>query len=107
MNREIINNRFKLAYHRLIAEALQDNPYLLEQARAVVMGWQQSEPTPKFVTEWGYLLAKPIDDVRREIAKTDSFYDWLRNSSPFAELKPGLLSPEARKSLWQSLQAGQ
>jgi len=84
VNQEIRNDRFKLAHHRVVARALKSYPGLLDEARDVVRAWKQDFPRPFYVDEWDKLLARPIEEVRREIVRRSPHLNRLRISSPFA-----------------------
>lgn len=95
MNRETVNDRFKLAHHRLVARALRDNPALLDEAREVVRGWKQNNGNPSYVEAWERLLSRPADEVRREITRRTPQATRLRISSPFALTPTRLLDRDS------------
>ena len=101
VNRETINDRFKLAFHRVVARRLKQDPALLEGARAIVRGWSEEASAPDFVAEWGDLLARPMDDVRRTIVRRNEDLKRLRVSSPFSMLGEQVMDDAARMKLWR------
>jgi len=106
VNREFINNRFKLACHRLVARELRRDQSLLEDAKEIVRQWS-SEPSPAaFVSDWANLLSNPVEDLCREMVKRDEHMTWLRISSPFLNLIPQYLSNDDRLRLWKIVKRG-
>ena len=101
VNRESINNRFKLAFHRLVARRLKSSPPLLKRARAVVRAWMSYPDAPAYVTAWEHLLSKPVGEICREIVSRSERHELLRNSSPFSRLRPMIMLEEDRRRLWQ------
>ncbi len=99
MNRESINDRFKLAHHRLVARALRDNPALLDEAREVVRGWKRKSGNPSYVKDWERLLSISVDEVRREITRRTPQATRLRISSPFALIRTKLLDRDGLAQL--------
>ena len=51
MHAERINDRMKLAHHRVVARALARDPALLDRAREVVSAWKRERPHASFVEE--------------------------------------------------------
>lgn len=102
MNQETINDRFKLAYHRVAARALRICPGLIDEAREVVEDWiRASGPQrPTYVDEWREILAQPTDAVRREIIRRTQRMTRLRISSPFPLMRTRLLSQDQRLALY-------
>jgi hypothetical protein len=103
MNKEGRNDRVKLAYHRMVARALNDNPGLLEEARAVVRAWMQDDPHPSYVDEWNVLLSLPLETVRREITRRTPTLTRLRISSPFYLTPTRVLSEADRLRLRRAI----
>ena len=101
VNREIINDRFKLAFHRVVARRLKQDPALLDGARAIVRAWSGAGAQPDFVAEWSDILARPMDDVRRTIVRRDEDLKRLRVSSPFSMLGEQVMDDAARMKLWR------
>lgn len=101
VNREVINDRFKLAFHRLVARRIKENPAILEEARAIVRIYLLAGPQPDFVHEWAALLARSPADVRRAIVARSERMKWLRLSSPFRRLGNRVMDDAARMKLWR------
>jgi hypothetical protein len=99
VNQERKNDRFRLAHHRLVARALKSNPALLDEAREVVRAWKCESRHPLFVEEWDTLLARPMEQVRREIIRRTPEADRLRASSPFAVIPTKVVHGEAIRRL--------
>jgi len=101
VNRETINDRFKLAFHRMVARQLKRDPALLESARAVVVGWASDGPRADYVSEWAELLARPAGEVRKAIVGRSEDLKRLRISSPFSVLGDRVMDDAARMKLWR------
>ena len=86
VNRETINDRFKLACHRLAARRMRARPEMLAMAREIVEHWATYEDAPDFVAEWRSLLSLPASDLRRAMVARGERADRLRLSSPFLQL---------------------
>jgi hypothetical protein len=101
MNRERINDRFKLAHHRLVARALKGNPGLLGEARDLVRIWRGAPRHASFVEDWQRLLSLPVRDVRREIVRRSPAAARLRATSPFPLIPTQILPEQAIARLWR------
>jgi len=101
VNRETINDRFKLAFHRVVARRLKEEPELLDEARSVVRGWASEGPNADYVSEWRDLLARPVGEVRKSIVGRDENMKRLRVSSPFRLLGDRVMDDAARMKLWR------
>lgn len=89
-----------LAYHRLIAERLDDQ--LLDGARRRLRRWEASgRIDPRWATEWTRILAKSPSQIARAIAADTPRARELRQTSPFA----GALSEQERRRLVQLVEA--
>lgn len=101
-NAEVVNDRLKRGLHRLVARALADNPGLLDEARDRVRPRPDRDgPEPPWVTAWRELLARPLDEVRREITRPTQRMTHLRIDSPFALTPTKAWSEEQRLRLWR------
>jgi len=100
VNREIINDRFKLAYHRLVAHQLKHDPELLELARAIVVAWKAYPINPTYVDEWESILKQPVDQTRQIIVNRSETLTRLRISSPLGLLGYMIMCDEDRMRLW-------
>lgn len=101
INRETINNRFKLACHRLVARRIASDPALLERASEIVAEWSRESDRPDFVDEWREILAQPIAEIRRTIVLRDQRMERLRISSPFLAIRTECLDDNDRLRLWR------
>jgi hypothetical protein len=61
MHREIVNDRLKLMYHRLVVRRLAHDSSLIDDARKVVAQWQTQPKRKTFVGEWESVLSQPPD----------------------------------------------
>ena len=52
MNRERVNDRAKLLYHRLVSRRLARDPSLVEHARRIVSQWSERANPQSYVAEW-------------------------------------------------------
>lgn len=80
--------RRSLAMHRLIAQRLDHDG--LERARTRVDTWiADGGPVhPTWAAAWQTVLAGPLADVARAIARDDAEMTQLRQSTPFAGALP-------------------
>ena len=101
INRETINNRFKLACHRLVARRIASDPALLERASEIVAEWSRETDRPDFVDEWRDIFARPVADIRRVIVARDEDIERLRISSPFLAIRTECLDDNDRLRLWR------
>jgi len=101
VNRETINDRFKLAFHRVVARRLKEAPELLDEARSVVRGWAADGRPGDYVSEWQDLLTRPAGEVRKIIVGRGEDIKRLRLSSPFRMLGDRVLDDAARMKLWR------
>lgn len=106
VNREIINDRFKLACHRLVARRLRSDPDFLRHAQAIVDQWSSAADPADFVEDWRRLLALPVDELCRAIISRDEHIRWLRASSPFMAIGSKFLSEGDRRRLWKIMKRG-
>jgi hypothetical protein len=83
-----------LAYHRLVAERLDDR--LAERARRRLADWKTAARIhPQWADEWQRILALPLAQMRRAISADTPHARELRQTSPFA----GSLNEHERKQL--------
>jgi hypothetical protein len=88
-----------LAYHRVIAERLDDA--LVHEARRRLRRWLRDERIdPRWADEWERILALPLADIARRIAADTRKARELRQSSPFA----GMLTPQERRRVSAAVQ---
>lgn len=88
-----------LAYHRLVAERLDDR--ILDDARERLRDWRQRGSVhPVWIDAWERVLAKPAADVARSISVDSKRANELRQTSPFA----GVLTEQERKRLMNAVE---
>jgi hypothetical protein len=82
-----------VAYHRVIAERLREQPEVLEKARRRVETWLTSEAGARFYArKWAEVLARDPAAIAAFLVERTELADELRQSSPFA----GALKPQER-----------
>jgi hypothetical protein len=87
-----------VAYHRVIAERLRDQPAILDSARRRVQDWLVSGPAaPAAATRWAAVLAGDTTSIAAFLVERSEQADELRHSSPFA----GALDPRERWRIWR------
>lgn len=96
---ESINDRRKLLAHRLVARLLPDHLEIITAGRAMVAGWQHTDPAPAFIGEWALLLSGSVADIRAQIVSRDPEMKRLRLTSPFYLCVPELRDPAIRQRL--------
>lgn len=83
-----------LAYHRLVAERLDDA--LVEDARRRIVSWERNGRVhPHWAAEWNRLLTQPLPRIARAISADTPAARELRQTSPFA----GALNEHERRRL--------
>jgi len=88
-----------LAYHRLIAERLDDNA--VDQARRRLLRWRRAGRIhPNWSDEWERILAKPLPEIKRAISADTTRARELRQTSPFA----GMLTEQERRRLVKAVE---
>lgn len=85
-----------VAYHRVIAERLRDQPAILDRARRRVQDWLASGPAA--ATRWAAVLAGDTTSIAAFLVERSEQADELRQSSPFA----GALDPRERWRIWRA-----
>ena len=93
---EAVNDRAKLAMHRLIARALSRDPGLVDRAMLV-----NETKVGDFVGEWREILALDVSEIRRLITERSERMTRLRLSSPFTTLVD-LTDERLRRRIWRS-----
>ncbi len=91
-----------LAFDRLTATKLAENPALLDRARASLRRWMATA-SPRVrpaLLEWQQLLDGPSAELMAALTGTDERATRLRQSSPFA----GLLSVAERTAIIREFQ---
>ena len=88
-----------LAMHALIAGKLARDPSLLSKPRQNLETWSgRWQHSPRWVHEWGQILALPWQHIAALIAEPSERGARLRQSSPFA----GVLTPEERSRIYDA-----
>jgi len=88
-----------VAYHRVIAERLRNQPAILDAARRRVDGWLVSGTTaPAAAAKWAAILAGDLPSIAAFLVERGELADELRQSSPFA----GALHPRERWAIWRA-----
>jgi hypothetical protein len=87
-----------VAYHRVIAERLRNQPEILEMARQRVQTWLTGTTEPPFYArKWAEILAGDLPSVAAFLVDRGELATELRQSTPFA----GALQPEERWKIWR------
>jgi helix-turn-helix protein len=88
-----------LAYHRLIAERLDER--IVDEARRRLRRWRTSGRVhPRWIEEWERVLAMPLPRIAKTISADTAHARELRQTSPFA----GVLSEQERRRLTQAVE---
>lgn len=88
-----------VAYHRVIAERLRDQPAILDSARRRIQDWLASGPAaPAAAPRWAAVLAGDTTSIAAFLVERSEQADELRQSSPFA----GALDPRERWQIWRA-----
>ena len=89
-----------LAYHRVIAARLGEDPTVLEQARARVREWVAVPgPVPHYARAWAALLGRPVAEIVTFLTDPGERARELRQSTPFA----GVIPPRERWGIWRAV----
>jgi hypothetical protein len=87
-----------VAYHRVIAARLREQPEILQEARQRVDGWLAASGQPPWrATRWAAILDLEPATIETFLTERSEQADELRQSSPFA----GVLSPRERWQIWR------
>jgi hypothetical protein len=88
-----------LAYHRLVAERLDDP--LVERARRRLAEWRAAGRIhPRWADEWERILALPLPELAKVISADTQHARELRQSSPLA----GVLNEQERRRLLEAVE---
>lgn len=100
MDRHRLAEERSVAYHRVIAGRLGDQPAILDAARRRVAGWlADSAAAPAAAARWAVVLAGEPSAIAAFLAERSEAADELRQSSPFA----GALGPRERWQIWREV----
>jgi hypothetical protein len=86
-----------IAFHRIIAKRLIQDPAILEKARERVRTWLAENSERPFAREWEKILARDAESIAAFIVARSELAEELRQSSPFA----GALDPRERWRIWR------
>lgn len=91
-----------IAFHRLVAERLLQNPSLLDVARENLRRWNDKggRSSPYFA-QWKEILDLPPEKVAEIIVSEEPQMVELRQSTPFC----GILSPRERWQVYEAFRA--
>lgn len=102
-NPDLISNRFKLLYHRLVARKLRRDPALIESARSVIESRPFTRTDRTYVDEWRRLLGQPVSSIARVLTSRSPESNRLRLSSPFPFVDALKINDEElRRRLWSA-----
>jgi excisionase family DNA binding protein len=88
-----------LAYHRLIAERLDDE--IVDEARMRLRRWRrEGRIHPRWSDEWEHVLALPLPEIKRAVSADTTRARELRQTSPFA----GMLTEQERQRLVKAVE---
>src|SRR5262245_52607017 len=87
-----------LAFHRVIAERIMQDPLILDKARARVRTWLALDPSSRFAREWDRLLESGPKTLAAFLIERSEFAEEMRQSTPFA----GVLQPRERWDIWRA-----
>jgi hypothetical protein len=89
-----------LAYHRLVAERLDD--HVLEQARRRLDQWKgMGRIHSRWSEQWESILSRSLDEIKEAISADTPEARQLRQTSPFA----GMLTEQERRLLTKAVAA--
>lgn len=89
-----------IAYHRVIAGRLHDEPEILDTARRRVREWLTARnPPPFYARKWAEVLAGDVPSIAAFLIDRGDFATELRQSTPFA----GALRPQERWRIWREI----
>jgi hypothetical protein len=80
---EDVNDRAKLAMHRIVARRIASDSALLEIA---ITRMQSANPEIGYVREWLDILSLSLPDIRHKLTQRSETMTRLRISSPFMTL---------------------
>ncbi len=104
MDRHRLAEEKSVAYHRVIAGRLGDQPAILEAARRRVAGWLaegtgSSAAAAAAAARWAAVLAGDPPSIAAFLVERSEVADELRQSSPFA----GALEARERWRIWREV----
>jgi hypothetical protein len=101
MNPHHLHDERSRVAHALIAQRIQEDPSLLEPARARVEQWLAEPPkmNPYYARRWDELLRGPLEDLIAVLLDPGEKAIALRHTSPFA----GILDVDTRNQIWREV----
>lgn len=91
-----------LALHKEIAKRLEENPQLIEIAKANLERWALRDGDLPVWRQWREILNGPLSQVITALLSEDEDCKRLRQSSPFC----GILTPRERWDIYESFTVG-
>ena len=91
-----------LALHREIVKRLEENPQLIEIAKANIERWTKRDGDLPVWREWRESLRGPLSQLITMLLSDDEGSKRLRQSSPFC----GILAPRERWEIYESFTVG-
>jgi len=91
-----------IALHREIAKRLEENPQLVDLARANLERWIARDGELPPWREWRKILGWPFSQLISFLLSRDEVSKRLRQSSPFC----GILAPKERWHIYESFTVG-
>jgi len=86
-----------LAFHRVVADRIRNDPRLLEPVRARLDEWlERGDRSSSYAAEWRRIVDLPIPKLVEFLVDPGEHARELRQSTPFA----GFLTPAERWQLW-------
>jgi len=100
-NAEVVNDRVKLLFHRLVARRLGQDPSLIILCREELARVRREREWRTYMDEWEDLLQLDVTTLRRVITRRDQDMTRLRASSPMGVII-NVRDPDLRRRLWRS-----
>ena len=95
-----ISEERSLAYHRAIAERLDDEPELIARAIERIERWKRTNAgPPTYLERWLALLQGPRRQLLQIMLADDENARTMRSIGPFA----GEMAPKERWNLWREV----
>jgi hypothetical protein len=88
-----------LAYHRVVAGRLRDDPSAIELAKRRVREWRERGVAAHYAARWEKLLDGPPDRLVQVMVADDEEARAMRQATPFA----GVVGPRERWRIWDEV----